>query len=161
EARRVEGGHWDSLLFVLGELLRVVGPEPEDDIGDFAAIAEGAEVFTAHDGLYLNNVVGTELLGEELFKARGECGFVDGCRGGLVLEDSDDGHAIVWDSGGNGDALRGALDAVDDDLADLFAIGAGGQLHLDLVRDDVALRAAVNLTDGDDGGLLRRHGAAD
>src|SRR5947209_4998536 len=57
EVRRVQGGHGDSALLMVGELLRIVGSEPEDHGGNLCLRAEDAKIFAAHDGLDLNDML--------------------------------------------------------------------------------------------------------
>ena len=52
-------------------------------------------------------------------------------------------------------ALRGALDAIEDDLLRWIGEGACGQLQFHFVGDDVSFRAAVNITYGDYRGIAR------
>ena len=88
-------------------------------------------------------------------------GVVEGDGGVLGLADGDDGHAVFGDVAGDGDAFGDALDVGDHGVALGVVEAAHGELHEDLVGDDVAFGASDDVADGDDGGLLRRVLAAD
>ena len=64
-------------------------------------------------------------------------------------------------AGGRGLGLGDPLDRGEEAFADVVLVGAHRQLELDLVGNDVVLRAAVDRADGDDGRVERVVLAAD
>jgi len=88
-------------------------------------------------------------------EAIGKCGIVEKDGRDLGLADGDNGHAILWEAIADGDAFGSAADCGDDLVAHFVRVSAQSEAHRDFFRDDVALRAATDGADGEDGRLLR------
>ena len=126
-----------------GESVGVHRAEPVERERDFAVEGEDADVFRAHDALIVGDVLFTQCLDQGGADESGLRRVVDGDGGGLRIEDSDGRRLVGGKSGGGSEAGGHAVEAVDYGLSGLVGEGAGGELELDLVGDDVALGAAA------------------
>src|SRR6185437_13859059 len=144
-----------------GEAVRVHGAEAKVADRDFAVEAEEAYVLAAHNGMHRDDVFRAESFLESGTLARGERRIVVLDWSGLVVQYSDGRCLFGRQAGGGGDAGRHLLEAVDDALTAGGGEGACSELELHLIGDDVALGAAVDVADGDDGWILRVLFAAD
>jgi hypothetical protein len=155
EEGRVRPGEGDSGFASVSQLLRIGGTEVEHHAGDLVLHSEETDVFRTHDRFEVFDMSGAEGADGNSAQAIGKRGVVEEYRCDLSLADGDEGHAVLRETVSNGDAFGDAADGGDDLIANLIGIGSECEAHGDLFRDDVALGAAVNHADGEDGGLLR------
>ena len=106
-----------------------------------------------HFGAVCEYVLLAERLDQDGLDLCGEGWVVVEDRGGLIFEHRYFGGFLWGEAGGEGEAGGDLGERVQGELAATVGEGAGGELELDGVRDDVALGAAVDVADGDDGGV--------
>uniref|UniRef100_A0A0N4ZAR3 NAD-specific glutamate dehydrogenase n=1 Tax=Parastrongyloides trichosuri TaxID=131310 RepID=A0A0N4ZAR3_PARTI len=90
-----------------------------------------------------------------LADAGGRLGVIDGGRGVFQRRPHDGRQLVFGHAQGAGGVRRDAVDAVQQLGANLGAVRADGQLHVDAVGDDVVFDAALDGADRDHGALQR------
>ena len=148
-------GEGDFGFAGVSQLLGIGGTEIKHHAGDLVLHSEETDVFRTHDRFEVFDMSGAEGTDGNGAQAIGKYGVVEEHWCDLSLADGDQGHAVLRETVSNRDAFGGAADGGDDLIANLIGVGSECEAHGDLFRDNVALGAAVDHADGEDGGLLR------
>src|SRR5436190_11063640 len=121
---RVERGQGLAAgLYALGHALGGDGAEAVHEDRDFGLLAAVAgEVFAAHDGLALDDVLLAEGAFEDGEDAVDQLGGVVGGGGELGVADGDGGGAVLGDAGGGGGAFDDAIDSLQRCIAHVVRI---------------------------------------
>src|SRR5665213_1942290 len=133
----------------------VHGAKPEHDSGNpVARQAEKTKVFAGHIWWIVGYMFRAERLNERRLDSRRQRTVIERYRDGSV-ENRDDRRPVVRDACGDSYTPRCVPDSIERSLPRLLAEVANCELHLHLVRDNVAPCACVDISDGHYGGIAR------
>src|SRR5271169_1713033 len=122
--------------------------------------AEQAEVLADHFRVRRDNILRTDDADAHRSQTVSQFGIVVG-DGRALGHNHDDWRPIRGHAAGQGNSFSSALEVSKDLFLDAIVEGANGEIHLDLVGNDVALGSAMNRADGDYGRSLWGNLAAD